>query len=106
MSKKLKARGSDYPKSFETFRPIEYYSIREWTQNEPSSFNGEIKIRKYKITIEVIDEPIEVLQQRLQKLWDECDNMHHWRPLQEAAEKLGYTLVCSPGNSLPVRVRI
>lgn len=106
MSKKLKARANDYPKSFETFRPIGDYTMRDMTQTEPSCFNGEVKIRKYKVTIEEVEEPIEVLRQRVQKLWDECDNMHHWRPLQEAAERLGYTLVCSAGNSLPVRVRI
>lgn len=106
MSKKLKAVANDYPKSFETFRIIGDYQIRDLTSNEPSCFNGDVKIRKYKITIEEVEEPIEVLQQRLQKLWDECDNMHHWQPLQHAAKRLGYTLVCSPGNSVPLRVRV
>lgn len=103
MSKKPKK--SQYPKSFETFRDFGDYEIQGMTQGEPTSFNGYVRIRKYKVTIEEVHEPIEVLQQRLQKLWDLCDNSNHWRPLQNMAKELGYTLVCSPGNSLPIRHR-
>jgi len=104
MSKKLKAVANDYPKSFETFRIVGDYAMRDMTQSEPSCFNGEVKIRKYKVTIEEVNEPIEVLQQRLQKLWDECDNMHHWHPLEYAAKNLGYQLKGSVGNSKRARV--
>lgn len=68
-------------------------------QKDPSSFNGDVRFRKYRITIEVLEEPQEVLEQRLQKLWDECDNRHHWTPIKKAAESIGYTLVGQVGKN-------
>lgn len=67
-------------------------------QLEPSSFNGDVRFRKYRITVEEIEEPNEVLAGRLQKLWDECDNYHHWTPLKEAAASIGYTLIGQVGS--------
>lgn len=79
-------------KSFETFRNIGSYEITNLTQKEPSCFNGEVCVVKYRVTIEVVEEPVEVLQKRVRKLWRECDNWHHWTPLQNEAKKLGFEL--------------
>lgn len=85
-------------KTFETFRTISDYSISSLKKDEPSSFNGIVEFRKHKITIETIEEPFEVLSERLQKMWDECNNFHHWHPLKDAAKSIGYELKGSPGS--------
>lgn len=84
--------------SFETFRKIGSYEQSNLTSKEPSSFNGWVRIEKYKITVEQIDEPRDVLIERLQKLWDECDNHHQWQPLKNKAEELFYKLEGSAGS--------
>lgn len=76
----------------ETFRKIGNYELGSLTAPEPSCFNGRVSIRRYRVTVELIDEPEEVLQARVQKLWDECNNSHHWGPLQEAAKSLNLDL--------------
>ena len=78
--------------SFDTFRKLGLYDLHNLQSKEPSCFNGIVSIRKYKVTIEPIEEPNEVLAERLQKLWDECDNYHHWTPLKNAALQIGYEL--------------
>jgi hypothetical protein len=79
-------------KSFETFRNIGNCAISNLTQKEPSCFNGSVSVVKYRVTVEVIEEPVEVLQERVRKLWRETKNMHHWMPLQNEAKKLGFEL--------------
>ena len=88
--------------SFETFRSIGSYEIGNLTQKEPTSFNGDVRIKKYKITIEEVIEPQEGYEQRIQELWDKCDNMHHYTPIKNTAKKLGYEL---KGNYGSKRVR-
>lgn len=77
---------------FETFRTIGRYEQSNLTRTEPSCFNQSVEIKKYRVTVEEIDEPKEVLEARLRKLWSETKNHHDWQPLQNAAEKLGITL--------------
>ena len=84
--------------SFETFRKIGSFEVSNLTQKNPSSFNGEVRIKKYKVTIEEIIEPKEVYEQRIQELWDKCDNMHHFSPIKSVAEKLNYELKGSVGS--------
>lgn len=81
-----------YPKTVETFRQIGDYELKGYSFNNdsPHCFNGIVSIKKYRITIEVVQEPIEVYQQRLEKLWTESDNHHHWHPLENAAKEIGY----------------
>ena len=78
--------------SIETFRDPRGYWLSQMKQSEPSSFNGRVEVRKFRVTVELIDEPEEVIRTRIQKLWDECDNHHHWQPLKKEAEKYGLEL--------------
>jgi len=78
--------------TFETFTHIGPWRIRDWESPHPSCFNGNVSIRKYKVTIETVDEPVDVLAARLQKLWEESDNFHHVGPLKMEAAKIGYEL--------------
>lgn len=84
--------------SFETFRKIGSYELSSLTNREPSCFNRDVSFKKWKVTIEPVEEPIEVYHGRLQKLWDECDNHHNWQPLQSAAKSIGYVLLGSAGS--------
>ncbi len=77
---------------FETFREIGSYQISNMTSEHPTCFNGNVNFRKYKVTIEPIEEPNEVLAERIQKMWDECNNHHHVEPLRKAAASIGYEL--------------
>lgn len=81
--------------TFETFRPIEAFEMRRMQQNEPSCFNGCVSVRRYRISCELIEEPSEVLEERLRKLWRTSDNFHHREPLREAAERVGVVLDAS-----------
>jgi len=78
--------------SIETFRDPRGFSLSRLEDKEPSCFNGNVSIEKFRVTVEKIEEPKEVLIARLQKLWSECDNHHHWQPLQWWAKKLGVEL--------------
>jgi len=71
---------------------IDGYTKRNLRNDAPTCFNGMVRIRKYKVTIELVDEPIEVIRTRIQKMWDECDNHHHWEPLKAEAKKYGLEL--------------
>ena len=83
--------------TFETYRPIEQYAINNIKQDYPSCFNGMVRVKRYKVTIEEIEEPKEVLCERLEKLWCESDNYHDYEPLVEAAKQLGYEFKNSIG---------
>ena len=84
--------GPTYPFSFETFREIGDYEVGSLTKHEPTCFNCAVDIRKYRVTVELIDEPVEVLRERVKKLWRECDNHHHWQALRVVAANLGIEL--------------
>lgn len=83
--------------TIETFRNPDGYWLNQIKQDEVSSFNGRIEIEKYRVTVEKIEEPIEVLQQRIQYLWDVCNNHHDAKAIRERAKKLNYELKGSAG---------
>lgn len=78
---------------FETFRDMRGdYHVESMTKKEPSCFNGIVSVRKFRITIEVVDEPVEVIQERIRKLKRESTNYHEWGPLRAAGKKYGIDL--------------
>lgn len=77
---------------FETFRKIGTYQIGGLKDENPSCFNGNVAVRRYRVTIEEIQEPDDVIRARIQELWDECNNHHHWGPLRAAAKQYGLEL--------------
>ena len=85
-------------KAFETFREISDYQIESITERHPSCFNGNVQVKKFRVTIEEIVESKEIIAERLQKLWDKCSNWHHWDPLKFAAKKIKYELKNDPGS--------
>jgi hypothetical protein len=77
--------------TFETFKKFGSYECRSLTEGF-GCWNGEVSVRKYRVTIEPVEEPNEVVCARVQHLWDTSDNWHHSGPLQAAANSLGYVL--------------
>lgn len=62
------------------------------SRDEPSTING-LTIRRYRVTVELIDEPDDVLAERLRKLWRETRYNHHLNEgFKAAAADLGITL--------------
>jgi hypothetical protein len=85
--------GPQYPMVVETFRELNNYQVAEWERdNVPSCFNGYVNVTRYRITIEKVVEPVEVIWERLRKLWRESDNMHHYQPLKVVAARYGLEL--------------
>lgn len=91
---KTKPQPEPEPKTrvFETFRAIGAYEMGNLRQEDPSCFNGNVQVKRYRVTIEEIEEPDDVIAARIQKLWDECKNHHHWSPLQAVAKRHGLEL--------------
>ena len=75
----------EFPKVIETFCEPWRSSIH--VEKEPSCFNSVVSVRRYRVTIEEIDEPREVIAARVLQLIHDCDNLHHYDPLKVAASK-------------------
>lgn len=84
--------------TFETFKRIDGYAKNQIIESDPTCFNGMVRVRKYRVTVELIDEPIEVIQKRIKKMWDECETHHHWDPLKAVAAEYGLELVFPANN--------
>lgn len=98
MSKSRKPTVPDkpaFPRVIETFRRLDEYTINQFQNDNPSVWNSEVSVRRYRITIEEIEEPKEVIIERLQKLYNETTNHHHWMPLEAVARSYGVTLTRS-----------
>ncbi|KPK66753.1 MAG: hypothetical protein AMS21_00950 [Gemmatimonas sp. SG8_38_2] len=91
MSKRKKKK-DEFPISFETFKYPGEWALHALKQSEPNCFNGIVSVRKFRITVERIDEPDEVIRERLQKLWDKSNNSHDWGPLRAVAKEFGLKL--------------
>jgi len=87
-------------RSFETYRDIGVYEQVHLTQAEPSSFNGRVSVRRYRITVEEILESPGTIGTRIQALWDHCENHHHWAPLRAAAKEVCWELVGNAGRKV------
>ncbi len=78
--------------TIETFQDPRWNVRNLALAKDPSSFNGTVSFRKYRVSVELMDEPKEVLIERIRELWKHCDNHHHWGPLKDAAASLGIEL--------------
>lgn len=79
---------------FETYQPA---LIKPNTITKPSVFNGMCLIRKYKVTVEEVEESEEILKQRLRHIWNRRTELRlghssNLRAMIKEAEKLGIKL--------------
>lgn len=91
----------EYPKTIETFKKIGDWQLNDMEQREISCFNGIVEVEKYRITVEKIEEPIDVIQQRLETLWVLSDNHHHYNPLKNKAKQFNYEFKGDFGSQKP-----
>ena len=89
-----KKQNEEPPKrvELETFRYVGAYELGGMRQDEPSCFNGSVRVYKYRVTVERIEEPIEVIRERIKALYRACNNMHHLDTLHKAAANVGIEL--------------
>lgn len=67
-------------------------ALEEFGGNVPQVGNGRVSVERFRITIEKVDEPPEVIHERIRKLWRTTSNHHHYDPLKHAAAKFGLDL--------------
>ena len=74
---------------FETFREFRESTQQNLTQDYPSCFNRIVRIKKYRITIEEVEETDEVIRDRIRKLWNspEVQGNHYYRSTLLAAAR-------------------
>jgi len=77
---------------FETFQRPSYYLLRGLERNAPDVFNGQAHVRRWRVTVEPIEEADDVIYARLLDLWERSANMHEFDPLRAAARALGREL--------------
>lgn len=79
-------------KEFTTFKEIDKFEEDRLTQTIPTCFNCLVRVKRFKVTVEEIIEAPEILQARLQRLWDHSNNYYDSAALESTALKLGYKL--------------
>lgn len=77
---------------FETFKPVGKFEQDGLTRHHAYVHNGQVNVKRYRVTIEEIVEPQEIYQERLQHLWEASKSHLERTPLQIAAKELGYSL--------------
>ena len=81
-----------FPRTFTTFDPpplappLARGTI--YLTSEPTAFNGVVKVVRYKVTVERIDEP-EAIKARIRKLWHENTHPGERQSLEDAAAAHG-----------------
>ena len=78
-------------KTVETFKKLDQYELNILENTKPSAVNS-LRYRKYKITIELIEESDEVLTKRLQKLYDETNGYRKRDMILKEAEHKGFVI--------------
>lgn len=75
------------------------YAFSTSNLERPSVCGGEVFYKRYRYTIEEVQEPYEVITGRLQFLWETSTNLADTIPLQVEARKLGYALRGNRGDA-------
>jgi hypothetical protein len=80
------------PIVLETFREVGPYELLGLKSDAPFCFNRIVGVKKYRVTVEEIQEPDSVIVGRIKSLWRQSGNHHDWEPLKKAAIKYGVEL--------------
>jgi predicted component of type VI protein secretion system len=59
---------------------------------EPTAFNGLVRVERYRVTVERIEEPKEVIKARLQELLNQKGHIDKNKQVRRAATRLGIKL--------------
>jgi len=74
---------------FETFLEIGPWQVSQLTRTTPSAMNHHVMVRRYRVTVEEIDEPDEIIRDRIRELCWDCVNHNEWGALQAMAREYG-----------------
>jgi hypothetical protein len=75
-------------KEFETYSNLENsYTLNQLKKDEPSNINF-LEYRKYKVTVELVDEPKDILLGRLEKLLEESKGWNKTKRIKSEIDKL------------------
>ena len=77
---------------FETFKEIGDYEISNMKDDKPSAFNHFVRVVKYRVTIEEVEEDKSIIEERLNHLWENCNNHHHHSTIEKKALQHGIVL--------------
>jgi len=59
--KKTPLPSETFPQVITTFMKPEYYFLNQIKREQPTCFNGSVSIKRYRITVEEIQDPTELL---------------------------------------------
>ena len=77
-----------WPKVIETYQHMDAWRLDQLVAGAPSCLNGEVRVSRYRITVEPIVEPTEVLAARVVHLWRTQRYNQHQTLVLRAAGKL------------------
>lgn len=80
------------PQVLEVFGKPTEYSLNQLGSCKPSVFNDVVKVERYRVTIEKIEEPNEVLRERMIVMMAERGHIDKNSNLRAEAKRLGITL--------------
>lgn len=79
------------PEVLETYRPP-HHDIARLKADEPACFNGMVQVQRYRVTVELIEEPLDVLEDRLRGLLAKATRDNSKRDILAEAKRLGIVL--------------
>lgn len=79
------------PAIFETFGDPED-QIKRLLVEAPTAFNGIVRVERYRVTVERVEEPDDVLKARLHELLKQKGHIDKNKQVRKAAAKLGIKL--------------
>jgi hypothetical protein len=85
----------EFPVSFDVFGEPSRHELRRFENSAPSCFNGFVFVEKFRVTFERIEEPVDVVHERLLALWRGSNNHHDIAPLRAEAKRHGLVLEMS-----------
>lgn len=77
---------------FMTFSEMGDRRLRDLEGEHPWVFNDEVGVRRFRIRVELVDEPVSVIHERIIYLWERTSNHHRWGPLAAEAKRYGLDL--------------
>lgn len=79
------------PEVLETFIPP-HHLFSSLKRDNPACFNGMVQVERYRITVELIEEPSEVIEARLRELLAQATRPDPKREILAEAKRLGIKL--------------
>jgi hypothetical protein len=76
----------------EVFGMPSEYALNSLGKTEPNVWNSKVNVKRYRITVEEIDESKEVIKERLLEMLKQRGHISHPQSIREEAKRLGIDL--------------